>query len=70
MMQGRADKGFMLTTGTFTSDAKREAVRDGAPPIEMVDAEKLIDMMEQLQLGLKPVRSFEVDESFFDEFKS
>jgi restriction system protein len=69
-MQGRADKGIMLTTGTFTSDAKREAVRDGAPPIEMVDAEKLIDMMEQLQLGLKPVRSFEVDESFFDEFKS
>jgi restriction system protein len=36
-MMGRADKGIILTTGTFTSDAKKEAVRDGVPPIELVD---------------------------------
>ena len=68
-MMGRADKGIILTTGTFTSDAKKEAVRDGVPPIELVDGEKLIDMFEELELGLKPKRAYDLDEKFFDEFK-
>jgi restriction system protein len=68
-MQGRADKGIILTTGTFTSEAKKEAVRDGVPPIELVDGEKLLDMFETLELGLRPKKAFEVDEKFFDDFK-
>ncbi len=68
-MMGRADKGIILTTGTFTSDAKKEAVRDGVPPIELVDGEKLLDMFETLELGLKPKKAFDVDERFFDDFK-
>ena len=34
-MQGRADRGLIITTSTFTSDARKEAVRDGAPPIDL-----------------------------------
>jgi restriction system protein len=68
-MLGRADKGIVLTTGTFTADAKREAIRDGVPPIELVDADKLIGMLENLELGLKPLRTFRVDTTFFDEFR-
>jgi restriction system protein len=68
-MMGRADKGIILTTGTFTSDAKQEAVRDGVPPIELVNGEKLLDLLQQLELGLKPVTSYEVDNDFFDEFR-
>lgn len=68
-MQGRADKGIILTTGTFTSEAKKEAVRDGVPPIELVDGEKLLDMFETLELGLKPKKAYEIDEKFFDDFK-
>lgn len=68
-MVGRTDKGIILTTGTFTSDARQEAVRDGAPPIELVDGEKLLDMIEKYELGLKPKMTYEVDEKFFDEFK-
>ena len=68
-MMGRADKGIILTTGTFTSDAKKEAVRDGVPPIELVDGEKLIDMFETLELGLKPKKAYDIDEKFFDDFK-
>ena len=68
-MQGRADKGIIVTTGSFTSDAKRESVRDGVPPIELVDGEKLVTMIEQLELGLRPIKSFKLDESFFDEFR-
>jgi restriction system protein len=68
-MMGRADKGIILTTGSFTADARREAVRDGVPPIELVDGEKLVAMLEQLELGLKPRRTFEVDGSFFRDFE-
>ncbi len=68
-MQGRADKGIILTTGTFTAEAKREAVRDGVSPIELVDGEKLVSMLEKLELGLKPVKAFAVDEDFFQEFE-
>jgi len=67
-MMGRADKGIILTTGTFTKDAKGEAVRDGVPPIELVNGEKLLDMLEELGLGLRPVTSYEVDVDFFEEF--
>jgi hypothetical protein len=49
---GRADKGIILTTGSFTAEARKEAVRDGVPPIELADADKPIGMLEQLELGL------------------
>ncbi len=68
-MQGRAEKGIFITTGRFTKDAKIEAYRDGAPPIELVDSEKLIYLCEQKEIGLKPKMTFEVDEEFFEEFK-
>jgi restriction system protein len=68
-MMGRADKGIILTTGSFTGDARKEAVRDGVPPIELVDGEKLIDMFEELELGLKPKKAFDIDPTFFDEFR-
>jgi restriction system protein len=68
-MAGRADKGIVITTGTFTAEARREASRDGVPPIELIDGEKLIQMLENLELGLKPVRAFEVDSAFFNRFR-
>jgi restriction system protein len=68
-MMGRADKGIVITTGTFTADARKEAVRDGVPPIELADGDKLVDMFEKLELGLKPITAYEVDTSFFDQFK-
>ncbi len=67
-MQGRTDKGIILTTGSFTTDAKKEAIRDGVPAIELVDGDKLIEMFEMLELGLTPKVIFELDERFFDQF--
>lgn len=69
-MSGRADKGIIITTGTFTQEAKREATRDGAPPIELIDGEKLVDMLEKLEVGLKAVTTYEVEHVFFNEFKT
>jgi len=68
-LQGRADKGIILTTGTFTTDAKREAIRDGATPIELVDGDKLVEMFEELTLGLRPKKDYEVDSDFFEQYK-
>jgi restriction system protein len=69
-MSGRADKGIIITTGTFTAEARREASRDGAPPIELIDGEKLVDMLERYELGLRAVTTFELDDEFFNEFKA
>jgi restriction system protein len=68
-MMGRADKGIILTTGTFTSDAQKEAVRDGVPPIELVHGDKLLDMFENLELGLTPRTTYDIDLHFFKEFQ-
>lgn len=68
-MMGRADKGLILSTGAFSAEARREAIRDGVPPIELVDGQSLLDLFEQLKLGLQPKATFDVNESFFDEFR-
>jgi len=67
-MIGRAEKGIILTTGTFSKDAEREANRDGAPPVELVDGEKLVEMFEKVELGLKPKTVYEVDFNYFKKF--
>jgi restriction system protein len=67
-MMGRADKGIVITTGTFTIEAKKEARRDGVPPIELVAGEELVRLFENLELGLHPRTTFEIDRKFFDEF--
>lgn len=67
-MAGRADKGIIVTTGAFSAEARREASRDGAPPIELIDGEKLLDMLEKLEAGLRPVTTYEVERAFFQEF--
>ncbi len=52
-MVGRADKGLFITTGTFTPAALKEATRDGAPPIDLVDGEQLAEKLKEFQLGIK-----------------
>lgn len=68
-MAGRAEKGIFLTTSTFTSNARAEAERPGAVPIEFVDGEKPFDMFKRYELGLKPRTVFDIDLAFFEQFK-
>lgn len=67
-MIGRAEKGIILTTGSFTRAAENEASRDGAPPIELVDGTKLVEMFEKIELGLRPKTIYEIDMSYFNKF--
>jgi restriction system protein len=68
-MVGRADKGLMITTGSFTRSAIREATRDGAPPIDLVDGDELADKLKELGLGLETelVEKVEVNEEWFQQ---
>ncbi len=68
-MSGRSENGIIITTGGFTSDAREEARRDGVVPIELVDSARLIELCEQLGLGLVPVTTYELDDQFFSNFK-
>ena len=67
-MLGRAEKGIIMTTGTFSNDAVKEANRDGAPQVELVDGEKLVDMFKKVELGVKPRVVYEVDLPFFEPY--
>jgi restriction system protein len=68
-MLGRAEKGIFITTGTFSSSAQKEANRDGVPPIELVDGERLVTMFEKAKLGVFEKIVYEPDQAFFDQFR-
>jgi restriction system protein len=66
-LMGRADKGLILTTGRFTQEAQREAVRDGATPIDLIDGSLLVDKLRELRLGIttRVIEQVDVDEDWF-----
>jgi restriction system protein len=64
-MVGRADKGLLITTGAFTKEAIREATRDGAPAIDLVDGDQLVEKLKQLSLGVD-VKKIEIEQVSID----
>ena len=67
-MLGRADRGLIITTSTFTAAARKEAIRDGAPPIDLIDGLSLADNLHDLHLGVREIVI--VDEAWFDELQA
>ncbi|WKN43589.1 restriction endonuclease [Tunicatimonas pelagia] len=68
-MQGRADKGLFITTGNFTREAIREATRDGAPPIDLIDGEQLCEKLKELNLGVKTelIEDVKINSEWFEK---
>jgi restriction system protein len=66
-MVGRGDKGLVITTGTFSADARREATRDGAPAIDLIDGDMLCQLLKDLKLGVETtlVEQVSIEEDFF-----
>ena len=66
-MQGRADKGLFITTGSFTAEAKKEAIRDGAPALDLIDGDTLIERIKNLGLGVieRIIKEQDVNEEWF-----
>lgn len=69
-MVGRADKGLFITTGTFTRDARHEASRDGATPIDLIEGTELAEKMKELGMGIKVKTEevVEIDKEWFRGF--
>ncbi|AWK73700.1 MULTISPECIES: restriction endonuclease [Rhodococcus] len=68
-MAGRGEKGLLITTGTFTGDARTESKRDGAPPIDLIDGDRLCDLLKEHALGVQTttrlVEDVEVRSDYF-----
>lgn len=69
-MIGRAEKGIIITTSSFSNAAVQEANREGAPQIELVDGTKLVEMFERVELGVRKRTVFDVDPAYFEKFKA
>jgi|JI7StandDraft_1071085.scaffolds.fasta_scaffold204123_1 restriction system protein len=72
-MAGRGEKGLLITTSTFTREARQEASRDGAPPIELVTGQELGELLKKYEIGVRTaqriVEDVTVDLAFFDQFE-
>ena len=70
-MAGRGDKGLLITTGSFTAEAKKEATRDGAPPVDLIDGDRLCDLLKKYDLGVRTttrtVEDVSINPAFFGE---
>ncbi len=67
-MSGRADKGIFLTTSNFTSKAKKEATRDGAEPVELIDGVEICNLLKELQLGVTTKKIVKINLDWFNEY--
>ena len=70
----RAAQGLLITTGTFTADAKSESTRDGAVPLDLIDGKRLCQLLKEYGLGVsvstRVVEDVTVLPSFFaDHFE-
>ena len=64
-LQGGADKGLFITTGHFTSHASDEATRAGAIAIDLIDGDRLCDLLKDNRLGVEIVERVEVQSDWF-----
>ena len=60
------EKGVLITTGAFTRSAREEASSEGKRLIDLMDGEELINKMAEYGIGLNEIKSYEVDEDFFN----
>jgi len=67
-ISGKAEKGIIITTGHFSEDAKQSANRDGALPIELIDGQRLIELFEEIKLGLIPKTLYDINYQFFEQY--
>ena len=68
-MLGRAEKGIIITTSGFSNSAIQEANREGAPQVELVDGDKLVEMFQRVELGVFKRTVYDVDLAYFERFK-
>lgn len=61
------EKGVLITTGSFSKAAKSEASDPGKQQIDLIDGEGLVDKIAEYAIGVREVKSYEIDEEFFEK---
>ena len=69
-LEPNVDKGIIITTGIFSNEAKREATEKGLTQIELIDGKRLVELFEELELGVKPIIKYRIDYKFFEEYNN
>ncbi len=65
---GAAEKGIFFTTGYFTDSARDAARSPGCKPIELIDCDRLLELLETNEFGLRPAKTYEVDYTFLANY--
>jgi len=72
-MAGRGDRGLIITTGSFSRSAEREATRDGAAPLDLIDGDELCELLKEHRLGVavkeRTVEDVTIEHGYFDRFE-
>ena len=63
---GPFDRGIFMTTSVFTQQAEEQATSPGYKPIDLIDGERLVELLQEYGLGIKQVTI--VDDRFFEPF--
>ncbi len=66
-LAGRSDKGLLITTGRFTREAEREADREGAMAIDLIDGGELCNLLRERRLGVVTETVERVERGFFEQ---
>lgn len=61
------EKGLMITTGSFAKAAIE--IEKNNIKLELIDGDKLVEMFEEVELGVKPKTIYEPDMTFFEPYR-
>lgn len=62
------EKGLMITTGSFARNAIE--IEKANIKLELIDGQKLVEMFENVELGVIPKTIFEPDMKFFEQYRN
>lgn len=61
------EKGLLITTGSFSKNAYE--IEKANIKLELIDGDKLVEMFEKVELGVKPKTIYEPDLAFFEQYR-
>lgn len=67
-LPARVERGLIITTGTFTSGARAEATRDGFVPLDLIDGDRLVDLLSEHRLGITTTQRVVYDYTVHPQF--
>lgn len=64
---GPFDRGIFMTTSVFTHQAEDQATSPGYKPIDVIDGERLVELLLEYRLGIRQTTI--IDHEFFSPFR-